>query len=295
MQIFLSGGTGFIGKNLKTLLNSHQVSAPSRAELDLSDLNKVENYFSPGQFDAILHTASTGVARGSIISPVDAFHINLKSFAAIQHQIPQVKKFINFGSGAEYAKPLRHKQIHETQFDEVVPSDPYGLAKYLIAKNLQDHSPAQVINLRFFGVFGPYEDYHTRFISNAILYALCDLPITINKDVVFDYIYIEDVARILECFLEQKADFTHYNMGSGMPLKLSEIAEIVKSLIKTSHPIIIKDKELGSEYSPNIDRLKDFLGKSFAFTPIEIAITKLMEWYKVHFNEIAPNFLKDKQ
>lgn len=292
MRLFLSGGTGFIGKNLQTLLQTHEITAPPRTTLDLTDNIKVKTYFTNHQFDGILHAASTGVSRSSPVTSLQAFHTNLKSFANIQHHIPEVKKFIHFGSGAEYAKPLKHKQITEAAFDEVVPSDDYGLAKYLIAKNLQAYSPTQVVNLRFFGVFGPHEDYHTRFISNAIMYALCDRPIMINKDITFDYICIEDVARIVECFLTKNVNFTHYNVGTGTPIKLTELAEMIKTVTHSAYPIIVKDRTLGPEYSPNVDRLRNFLGSHFKFTSLEIAIAKLTKWYQAHFNDIKDSFLQ---
>ena len=81
-----------------------------------------------------------------------------------------------------------------------IPADQYGFAKYLCSRLAQDID--NVIVLRPFGVWGKYEDYETRFMSNAICKTLYDLPITLNQNAYFDYLFIDDFVKIVEflCF-----------------------------------------------------------------------------------------------
>ena len=49
------------------------------------------------------------------------------------------------------------------------PNDVYSLSKYTISKLHQSSSCSNIYNLRVFGIFGPYEDYQRRLISNNIV------------------------------------------------------------------------------------------------------------------------------
>ena len=61
-----------------------------------------------------------------------------------------------------------------------MPDDEHGFSRYVIA-GLRPRDE-RVVELRPFGVFGPYEDYAIRFISNAICKTLFDLPVTLRQD-----------------------------------------------------------------------------------------------------------------
>ena len=62
------------------------------------------------------------------------------------------------------------------------------------------------MNLRLFGVYGEFEDYSRRFISNNICRVLSGLPISMNRDMKFDYIYMNDLCFIIEKVI-LKSDF----------------------------------------------------------------------------------------
>jgi short-subunit dehydrogenase len=60
MNIFLTGGTSGVGLALTTLLNNHNVIAPSRQELDLSNIDAVSSYVMP-HCDMLINCAGTDV------------------------------------------------------------------------------------------------------------------------------------------------------------------------------------------------------------------------------------------
>jgi dTDP-4-dehydrorhamnose reductase len=60
MRILITGGSGFIGRHLaEQLAGTYEVSAPSSAELDLLNEQKVREYLDARRFDVIVHTATT--------------------------------------------------------------------------------------------------------------------------------------------------------------------------------------------------------------------------------------------
>ena len=68
MKILITGGGGFIGRNLAQMFRAegHDVLAPSHSEMDLlkwdsfTQLLELHNY----NFDAVIHTAVKGGKRG---------------------------------------------------------------------------------------------------------------------------------------------------------------------------------------------------------------------------------------
>lgn len=281
--VFLTGGSGFVGRNfIEQASGRFQLIAPRRSELNLSNLIEVEKYFEFKKFDVVVHAACEGVLKKEPAHG-EYFNANIKSFDHLWAQRSKFKKFIYLSSGAAYGRPLIHGQIQESEFDKKQPDDQYGLAKYLIAKKLEkqksEFSDTTCLNL--FGVFGPYEDYKNRFISYAIVQSLQNKPIIIKQNVNFDYLYVNDLVRILERFIdcESSSPYSHINVGSGTVCSLENIATVVRDEFKSKSDIQILENTLAPEYSPNTDRLAEFLGKDFHFTPLRTAIRELGDWY----------------
>ena len=165
-SILLTGSTGFIGRNIhEQLRDTYLFHIPSHKDLDLTDLNSVNTYFSSHPIDVVIHCASLGGRRNSLYIP-DSVEKNLRMFFNIVRQKHFFKKMIYLGSGAEYDKNRQMSKVKESQFGDNIPQDQYGFYKYFCSRYAA-YDP-QIINLRLFGVFGKYEDYTTRFISNNI-------------------------------------------------------------------------------------------------------------------------------
>lgn len=59
-QLLLTGGNGFIGKNIREsfLAQKYDIIAPRSSELNLADTEAVDNYFKTHQFDAVIDRKS---------------------------------------------------------------------------------------------------------------------------------------------------------------------------------------------------------------------------------------------
>ena len=59
MRIFLTGGSGLLGKELvKFLKQEHEVCYPNSTECDIRDKEKVNSYFERGNYDLCIHCAA---------------------------------------------------------------------------------------------------------------------------------------------------------------------------------------------------------------------------------------------
>ena len=148
----------------------------------------------------------------------------------------------------------------------------------------------KIVDLRIFGIFGKYEDYAIRFISNAICKTLFDLPVTIKQNRKFDYLYINDLMPILEYFIENKPKYNAYNITPDKSIELYELAEKVKKISGKNLPVFIKEKGLGLEYSADNSRLKNEFHE-LNFTEIDKAIKELYEWYNQNHKLINREYL----
>ena len=271
MNILLTGSGGFIGSNLKKhFAEKFNLFTPRSAELDLCDKKAVKEYFSKRKIDLVIHCASVGGARG-ITDSTDTLEKNLLMFNNILSCKNESVRVITFGSGAMYGK---HRQLHkvcEREIGEIVPKDLYGLSKMEIAKLVEKRN--DVLCLNIFACYG-YDEKDSRFPSYAINCVINHKPIIINQNVIFDYLWVEDMVKIVEFFVNNKIHDKIINITPSLSISLEEIAKIVNNLSGINNEIIIKNTKLGNEYTGENSLLLEHL-KDFEFTSYEIGLSKL--------------------
>lgn len=295
-KIFLTGVTGFIGRNLKELFDGkYEIIAPRHDELDLLDSEKVEQFLKKNQLDVVIHSSTHDASRNSKKDLTLVFHNNLRMFFNIARLNRYYGRMFYFGSGAEYDKEHYIPKMKEEYFDTHVPNDDYGFSKYISAKFIL--ASENIYDLRLFGCFGRYEDWKIRFISNACCKAMYDLDITIKQNVFFDYLYINDLGKIMKWFIErEKLQYRFYNICTGQSIDLKTLAQKVKRISKKKVKIIIKESGFKKEYSGDNKRLLNEMSEvEVEFTPIDKAIKELYLWYEENKQKIKPeNLLYDK-
>ena len=277
MRILITGGSGFIGRNLvEQLASTYQVLAPSSAELDLLKDRDVREYLRAHRCDVVVHAATTRSNR-RVAAPPDLLDRNCRMFFNLARNADRFGKMIHFGSGAEYDRVQLPPMVKEVYFDTRVPSDAYGFSKYLCAKHIERSE--RIVNLRLFGVFGPYEDYTVRFISNACCRALKGLPIVLRQDVLFDYLYVGDLARITSWFIDNDARHKAYNVCTGQPVALTKLARLVADISERDPRISVMTGGMAAQYTGDNSRLLAEIGR-YQFSDGRAAISELFSWHE---------------
>ena len=278
--ILITGAGGFVGRNLtEHLTGKYQVYPLRHHELDLLDAAVVADFFAHNRIDVVVHCAAVG---GSRLTRYDANNSdvvekNLRMFINLQHSLPAQAHMIHFGSGAEYSKPHYRSKMPETYLGAHVPNDAYGFSKYVISRLIE--SQERVTCLRIFGLYGKYEDYRYKFISNAIVKNLLGLPIIINQNVVFDYLFVDDFVQIVEQFAEKRATHRFYNITPSESIDLLTISQLINQISAIQSKTIVLNEGLNSEYSGDNTRMLAELG-GFSFTPYAEGIAKLHRYYR---------------
>ncbi|MEM0465167.1 MAG: NAD(P)-dependent oxidoreductase [Candidatus Pacearchaeota archaeon] len=278
MRILITGGNGFIAKNLfEQLKDDYNLTVTTRNELDLTDSQKVFEYIEKNKFRIIIHTANYDAApKHSKKDPEKVLENNLKMFFNIVRCNIFFDKMIYFGSGAEYSRNFWVPKMREDYFDKNVPTDQYGFSKYVMTKYTLNSE--KIYNLRLFAVFGKYEDWKTRIIPSICKDILFNKPIEIEQNKFYDFLHVNDLVKIVKWFIENEPKYKVYNVCTG---KINDFRTIAEKLLRYSGKkldIIIKNPVLGTEYSGDNTLLLNEL-KDFRFSNFDRDIEELYEYY----------------
>lgn len=281
-RILITGAGGFVGRNLGEYLKDkeqYEVFAVKRTDLDLLDECAVKQYIHEHQITLIIHCANIGGSRKTNydMSATDVVEKNLRMFFNLQRCLTPAMRMIHFGSGAEYDRRNYKPKMAEDDFDAYVPADAYGYSKYVMSKCIENRD--NIICFRIFGLFGKYEDYLFKFISNAIVKNLLQMPIIINQNVIFDYLYINDFCQIIEHFIENKPLYKHYNITPTKSIELLQIANIINEMSDYQSEIKVLHTGMNKEYSGCNERICKELG-GFSFMDYRQSIEELYLYYK---------------
>ena len=176
--------------------------------------------------------------------------------------LKSIKKFIQIGSSLEYGKkksPL--KEIYKCN-----PNTPYSIAKFLsttLLINLSKKKMLPTTVLRLFQVYGPKQDSN-RIIPFLIKNCIKNRKFRTTKGLqLCDFCHIEDVIRAIFKALNTKSKNGEIiNIGSGKPIKIKNLIQLIIKLIGKGKPIIGAlnyKKETNMKNYPNIQKAKRIL------------------------------------
>lgn len=270
-KILLTGGTGFVGKNILPILQKrYEIVAPSRQQLNLKNDYDVSEYVEKGKFDVIIHSANPNPVKSAQYDGMERMlEDSMRIFMNFYHVRHLYDKFIYLGSGAEFDKSKEIVDIKETYIGRSVPLDVYGFSKFIM--NELARNSDNIYNARIFACFGPY-DHESKFITHVIRCCLKNQNITIRQNCYFDYLHVYDLAKVLIYLIENDMAYHDYNIASGNKISLLDIAKEVQRQMQVDNKIIVEQKGWNKEYTANIERLNDESGIRKEFISLEEGI-----------------------
>jgi len=273
LKILVTGGAGFIGRNLaEYLLEENQViiydnlSNSSKSDIDpLIDkgakfvngdiLDYLSLQKSSVGCDLIIHLAAKSGVEDSILNPETTMEVNVNGTENIMRCCVENKitKLIFASSASVYADSKM--PINENSHTD--PQSPYGKSKLEAEKIIKKHSTEFEIDsiiLRMFNVYGKrqnikYAGVISKFISNILE---CK-PLEINGDgnQTRDFVSINDIVDAFVCAIKnikgKRAKI--YNIGYGKSTTVNELAKILTEISRKKIKIIHKENTNEVRYS----------------------------------------------
>lgn len=280
MKILITGGNGFIARNLAEELSDYDLVISTRKDTDLYDSKATKKLLMKTRPYAVIHTANCDAEpEFSKWDVTDVLDQNLRMFFNLVKNDNLYSRLIYYGSGAEYSRTFWSRNMSEDQIGTCIPLDPYGFSKYVM--NTYARKTNNIYNLRLFSVYGEYEDWRYRTTSNAIVKAQHGMPVTVKSARNADYLYVKDLCKITRRFIEPiRPKFQDYNVCSGSMYTPIEIGEKVLKLYgRATEKVSVIDDWPKREYSGDNSRLLAEFGCALpTFTSISQGAKNTKDW-----------------
>ena len=283
MKILITGGNGFLAKNISSKISGHEIIKISRNDFDLRNSEDVKNFIRHKYFDVILHTAIVGGNR-LITDSKEIVYDNTIMLTNFLSNRKNFGRFINFGSGAELDRKLNIDSLHKTVY-ESMPVDSYGFSKNINARLVLQTE--NCYNLRVFNVFSE-EEHLRRMIKGNVHKYFHNEPMEIHQDKFMDFMYIEDFMKIIKLYIETNNLPKDFDCVYEKKYKLSEICEKINNIAEKKVAIKLQAENLGLSYCGKFYDLK------INFSELEYGIRKVYNYIcHSHSNKMIQTGLSD--
>ena len=140
-HVLLTGSSGMVGRNLleHPAIHEFKITAPSRKELDLQDLDAVSEYFESCKPDIIVHAAGkVGGIQANVREPTRFLLENVQMGCNVVQAAKraQILKLINLGSSCMYPRghsnPLSEELLLTGELEPT--NEGYALAKIIVSR-----------------------------------------------------------------------------------------------------------------------------------------------------------------
>lgn len=298
-KAIITGATGMIGISLINYLLSQDVEIiaiirPSSGRVECLPKNNklkiiecdMENFetleIKEDEYDVFYHLAwmgTTGESRNDICMQNKNIEYTINAIK-LAGRIG-CKRFLGAGSQAEYGR-VEGNISPETQ---VNPETAYGIAKLCAGKMgnlLAEQLNIEFIWTRILSIYGPYDNAGTMVMSSIINMLEGKVQEYTKAEQMWDYLYVEDVAKALYLIAEKGEKNKIYCIGSGKVHPLYEYIYQIRNAINPKLELNIGAKPYSRKQvmylCANIEELE-----KIGFKPeveFKEGINKTIEWYK---------------
>ena len=252
-KIFLTGGTGMVGSNIREHSESHKytIFTPSSKEVDLTNYEQVNSYIAEVQPDIIVHSAGlVGGIQANIKNPVGFLVKNLQMGlnVILAAQQNNVKKLLNLASSCMYPRDmeigLTENMILKGELEPT--NEGYALAK-VVATRLCEYMNREdekwqyktAIPCNLYGKYDKFDPKHSHMVPAVIRKIYEAKENNINEVEIWG----DGLSRREFMYAGDLADFVYYaldhfdkmpqnlNVGLGRDYTINEYYQVIAKVI----------------------------------------------------------------
>jgi UDP-glucose 4-epimerase len=320
MNIFVTGGAGYIGSHIVKLLgeNGHNilvydnlstghewaVLSGNLVKGDLADKDLIDKTLKSFKADAVIHFAASIQVEESMREPLMYYRNNVLNTINLLDAMTQnnVGYLIYSSTAATYGMP---EQMPIDENTPLAPINPYGASKMMIERVLKDLAASRNFNyvaLRYFNVAGAdakgrigqaYKEA-THLITRALKTAKgqfekllvygTDYP-TPDGTCIRDYIHVDDLALahlLALLYLMEGGASDVMNCGYGHGFSVREVINVAKKVTGIDFPVEDAPRRAGDPPALTADstKLKNTTGWKPNYDDLEFIVKTAWEWEK---------------
>jgi len=258
-KIFVAGHRGMVGSAIVRRLfraGYENVVVRTRGELDLEDQLKVASFLAEGGFDYIfIAAAKVGGIYANNCYRADFIYQNLILEANLIHgaHLAGVQRLMFLGSSCVYPRdcpqPIKEEYLLTGPLETT--NEPYAIAKIAGIKMCEAYNSQygrQYVSVMPTNLYGPNDNYDlaSSHVLPALLRKAHDAKISGASSYTVwgsgeprrEFLHVDDLADACVFLMEQEYDGPLVNIGTGVDLRIRELAELVKSVVGFSGDIV---------------------------------------------------------
>lgn len=284
-NILITGGEGFIGSNLARFLakNNNIKIFDIKTGKDIRNLKLLKKELEG--IDHVFHFAGLIDVEESTRKPLEYIESNaVGSYNVLKASLDAGVKKVIFASSAAVYGDYSENPKKESMY--LIPKATYSILKLTTEKIMKTfrNDGLDTVSLRFFNIYGPGQKLNSSYAAVIPIFISKALK---NEDLVIfgdgkqtrDFIYIKDV--INACILAAEKGSGEFNIGSGVPTSINDLANLIIELTNSKAKILHEKQREGDivHSLADITRAKEILG----FQPIydiKGGLKETIEWFK---------------
>jgi GDP-L-fucose synthase len=311
-RVIVTGGAGFLGSFVVEKLRQREageIIVPLIEEYDLVNIQDINRLYDQvfgkktgetSQVMVIHLAALAGGIGANRARPADFFYINLMMGVQLMHEAWRrgVDKFVAIGTICAYPKftpvPFKEENLWDGYPEET--NAPYGLAKKMLLVQAQAYRQQYGFNAIYplpVNLYGPRDnfDLETSHVIPALIRKCVEAQERGEKEIVLwgdgsptrEFLYVEDAAEGILLAAERYNGAEPFNLGSGMEIRIKELAELIAKLTGFQGQIVWDTSKPNGQPRRALDtsRAERFFGFR-AQMPFEEGLRRTIEWYKEH-------------